>query len=276
VRVAVVVLIASGCGKQLNADYCAAHATDPLCTSHDAGDRRDADRDSVAIDAPMATRLYVGTTAGQLHAVNPATMQAQLVGVIDDPDAPGTPMTIEGLGFAGDGTLVGVTDDDYLLRIDATTANVTSKVSFATGRSYWGMTVAPAGELGTNEVVLVAANDTASLYEVNSDGTLRTIGAFGNGLAVAGDIAWVPGKGLFASVTGSGCSGTCIASVSATTGQATLLAATGPGDMWALAVLAGQLWAVGGNSDAHTVNVTTGVTTQQFDTSISGVSDAAP
>ena len=122
-----------------------------------------------------------------------------------------------------------------------------------------------------NQAVVVAIG-----FGVNENGTVTLIGAFGNSLTVAGDISYVPGVGLFMSVLGNNCSGGCIATVSATTGAAELLANTGPNDMWALAALDGELWAVGGSSDAYRVNQTTGVPSEQFSTSISGVADAAP
>jgi len=263
-------LVLVGCGKELNPDFCAANRDDERCTRIDARVSPDGNSDGPPIDAPMATRIYVSTTSGELHAVDPATMATQLIGTVD-----GAP-SLDGISFGVDGNLVAITGDDDLLRIDPTDASVLSSVNMAENHEYWGLTVVPAGELGPSAKILAATNDTASLYEVNTDGSLTLIGPFGNSLSVAGDIAWVPGVGLFASVDGNNCSGTCIASVSATTGAATMLAMTGPGDMWALAAFNGELWAVGGSSDAYRVNQTSGVPSSQFSTSISGVADAAP
>jgi hypothetical protein len=151
-----------------------------------------------------------------------------------------------------------------------------SKVPLVTTHAYWGLVVVPPGQLGPDAVVLVAASDTQHLYEVRLDATVRDIGAYGSSLAIAGDLAWVPGAGLFGSVTGGSCSGTCIAKISATTGVATLLASSGPGDLWAMATFADKLWAIGGNDQAYTVNQTTGVPTMAFSTGIPNVSDAAP
>lgn len=269
VRLALVLTLLGACGKELNPDFCAAHRDDERCTASDARSS-DTGSDVLLIDAPMATRIYVSTTNGVIHTVDPTTMDVQEVGTVD-----GSP-SLDGLAFGADGNLVAITGDDQLLRIDPTDATVLSSVAMADDRAYWGLTVAPAGELGTDATILTAANDTASLYKVRADGTTELIGAFGNGLAVAGDISWVPGVGLFASVQGTGCSGTCIASISTTNGTATLLASTGPGDLWALAAFNGELWAVGGSSDAYRVNQTTGVPSSQFSTSINNVSDAAP
>jgi len=275
VRLAVVLVLVLGCGKELNPDYCYAHRTDELCVAGDAG-RSDASRDGMTInsDAMMASTVYVVAATGELYAVNVMNPETMTIGTIES--SPGVGYTIDALGFSGDGMLVAITENDSLLRVDPKDASVKSKVTIAASHNYIGMTVAPAGALGTDEVILAASDDDGHLWEIRTDGSVRDIGSFGNGLVVAGDIAWLPGVGLFATVKYGSCSGACPATLSTTNGDATLLATSGPSDLWALAAFEGQLWAVGGSAQAYTVDSTTGNTGGQFSTGISGVSDAAP
>jgi hypothetical protein len=271
---AAVIVLAVGCGKQLNAEFCGANPSDERCA---ADEDASIDDDALTSDAlAIASRIYVSTSSGDLYGVEPATMDVQLIGTTDDPDAPGDPLVVNALGFNPDGTLVGVTDDNHLIRIDATNATVLSKVAVAESLAWVGLTVAPPGALAADAMVLVATEDTMAIYEVRTDGSLRDIGPLGSGLRVAGDLAWVPDVGLFASVLGSGCSNTCIARVSPTTGVATLISIDGPGELWAMAAFGTELWAIGGSDQAYVVDQTSGATTPRFSTSISGVTDAAP
>lgn len=276
VRLAILAMLGSGCGKQLNADYCVAHPTDELCVTSDARviDSRNVDT-LVGGDAQMAAMIYVGTEDGELWGIDTVAKDATLIGVANDPVG-GLPMALYALAYHPDGTIVAITSSRHLITVDPANADVMTRTPMAVNRSYIGLTVAPAGVFGPNAAILTAAQDTTRLYEVYGDGTTREIGSFGNGLTVAGDITWLPGVGLFASVQGSGCSGTCVASISHTTGAATLLASSGPGDMWAIASFGGEVWAVGGDSRVHSVDHTNGGTAEQFQTSISLVSDAAP
>jgi len=220
--------------------------------------------------------IYFATEQFELWRVDPVAAQIDRVGTIYDLDGT-TQIYMHALAVDVDGTLVGITDAPRsLVRIDPTTARVTSNVTVAVEHAYWGATVAPAGTFGIEATLLVAANDDGNLYRVAANGTLTQIGNFGgNNVRVAGDIAYVPGDGLFATVYADSCSGTCVARIS-TAGQASLLDTTGPGDLWGLAAFNGILYAFGGNSEVYIVNRTTGALVQTFSTSVPGMSDAAP
>ncbi len=223
-----------------------------------------------------ATNIFATTTTGELWEVDPTTMQAQRIGTIEDPTSASL-LSVDALAVDVDGNLIGITAPPcFLVRIAATDATLLSKVAVSADHDFWGATMAPAGAFGPEAALVVAANDTASLYTVDKTGVLTNLGPFGNGLAVAGDVSYMPGDGLYATVRGGACAGTCIAKV-ATNGEATLVGTTGPGDLWALGRFGGELYALAGSSDVYRVDTTTGDTQQVFATTIgSSLSDAAP
>jgi hypothetical protein len=219
--------------------------------------------------------IYIATEQHELWRIDPVAMETVRIGAIYDLDGT-TTLYMHALAVDVDGTLVGITASPRLLvRIDPATARVTTSATVTVEHAYWGATVAPAGTFAPQATLLVAANDDGKLYQVASDGVLTEIGNFGGDLRVAGDIAFLPGDGLFATVYAAACSGTCVARV-ASSGQASLLATTGPGDLWGLSAFDGVLYAFGGNSDVYIVNRTTGELVPTFSTSVPGMSDAAP
>src|SRR5882672_457770 len=92
----------------------------------------------------------------------------------------------------------------------------------------------------------------------------RPIGAFGQNMAIAGDIVWLPGHGLYGSMMNGPCSPGCIATIDPSTGHATVLTTSAPYDLYALTAFGGTLHALAGSGNVYAIDPITGATTLQF------------
>lgn len=220
--------------------------------------------DAPMIDAVPARTLMYGTSVATLFTIDVDGSTFSMVGTIHSSTQQS--IAVDAFGYAG-GMLYAIpTTHDQLLTIDPGTATVTATVALSASHTYWALTGAPAGDAGPNAVLFAASNDTSNnVFTVGLDGTVTKLGTLGNNHAIAGDLAWVHGAGLFASITGAPCSSQCLAKVDPTTGAITqLVNMQEPNDMWGLSGFRDQLWVLEGSGQISTANPSNGTLTPAF------------
>jgi hypothetical protein len=161
---------------------------------------------------------------------------------------------------------------NLILSIDPASGAVLSSRALTPKRDYFGFTydrthdVWYAGTDGQGE----PNSGAAHLWTIDpATGTATIGGAFGTGLTVAGDLAWVEGKGLYGSFYGPGCtSNTCIAKIDTTSGAATVLTTVGPVGALSMSGFRGELWALDTSGGVWQVSTTDGNATFAFATGI--------
>ena len=210
---------ASGCGFEPDA-VPAVPGTDGVFATLDAGDAAGDDAEREA-DAGPPTVLFAGSEL-ELYRVDPVTLDATLVGAFDG-------LNITGLAMSPGGVLYGVSTASRLYRIDQTNADCTMIGQMDIADSYWGLTFTPGGLIAGSadgDVVRVDL-ETAAITPIgtySADGTLGT----------AGDIAFVPGMGMIASLRKSDASNDWLGVVDPTTGRVTSSIDSGLYGMWGL------------------------------------------
>jgi hypothetical protein len=256
-----IALACAGCSFQLHAIGADAEVT------HDGPGDAPKTIDA-AIDAPPPAPYMLACSSSTLYQLDVDAGSATARGPIK---SGGTTYSMDSL--AGDPTvLYGIpTSVDSILSIDPSTGAVTHIRALSPQLSYYGFTYVPAGDLGSSAHWLAGTGETSggSLYSIDpAAGTATSIGSFGNGLYVAGDIAWVHGHGLYATMYGPSCSPTCIASIDPSTGAATVLSTSGPNNGLSMSGFRGQLWVLDNAGNVWTVDTTNGNATLAFSTSI--------
>jgi hypothetical protein len=216
-----------------------------------------------APDGPGWPSSLFASSGATLYAIDVDGMRYTAIGSVHD--MAGTLYTVNALAYS-EGQLYGITaTGDTLITIDRATALVTASVALSETHMYWGMTAAPPGDVSSAAVLFAATNDTSNnMFMVALDGTMTQLGSFGNDHAIAGDLAWVHGHGLYATVTGAPCNSQCLALVDTTTGAATMLDMNEPGDMWGLSGYRDQLWVLHGSGEIDTADPRTGQLTLAF------------
>ena len=216
-------------------------------------------------DAPKQDAFMLACTSSTLYAIDVDQQQATQIG----PIATGQ-TTYSMFGLAGTSAqLYGIPSSlADLLLIDASSGNVISSrpiakhtfYGFANAEGTWYVGTDASGE----------PNNTAHLYTIDpATGTETLIGAFGNGLTIAGDLAYVHQRGLYGSFYGPGCTPTCIASVNPTTGSANVLTYTGPTNVLSMSGFRGRLWGLSNTGTVYEFDPSSGATLGSFDTGIS-------
>lgn len=232
---------------------------------------------SLTPDAPITAEPYMlACSPDTLYKVDVDTQIAIPIGPISNGS---TPLSI--LALAGTATVLYAIPSslNVLLSVDPATGTVTQSRTLSPKRNYYGFTYVPAGELGLGKPAVWFAgtdgtgepnSDAAHLWTIDvTAGTATIGGAFGGDLTIAGDLAWVQGKGLYGTFYGPGCmSATCVASIDPTSGAATILTMTGPPNALALSGFRGQLWALDTAGGVWLIDTTTGNSTLQFTTSV--------
>jgi hypothetical protein len=229
----------------------------------------------VTPDAPITAEPFMlACSPDTLYKIDVDTQTATPIGPISNGS---TPLSI--FALAGTATLLYAIPQslNVLLSVDPATGAVTQSHALTPKHDYYGFTYAPAGALQPQPVWFAATDGTgepdggsAHLFTVNiATGATTIVGQFGGGLTIAGDLAWVQGKGLFGTFYGPMCdSATCVASIDPATGAATILTTTGPPNALSLSGFRGLLWALDTGGGIWLVDTTTGNSTLQFTTSI--------
>jgi hypothetical protein len=265
-RAVLLTLAAAGCSFRTNALDDAARAPDGRLLV-------DASRDG-AVDARPAKPYFYGVSASSLYKIDPAAHTTTFVGTITDGSD-----NFDCDGLAGDDAMLLAIPQshDRVLALDPTTGAVTANTPLSATHGYWGFTMGPGPTwyLATNGSG--ETGNAGGLYTVDpASGTVTRVGAFGDGMTVEGDIAYVPGHGLYASLIGGSCSPLCVATVSSTTGAATVLDSQAASSLHALSGNGGALLAFDGGGQGWSVDLASGATTTAFTTSGTDWYDAAP
>lgn len=215
-----------------------------------------------SFDAPHAEPFMLACSGSTLYTVDVTAKTATLVGPIT---AGATTFSIFGLAGTSQ-ALYGIPSTlDTLLTIDPASGMVTASRAIAKHDFYgfaWAEGTWYAGTDNTGETANVA-----HLYTIDpASGTETVVGAFGSGLTVAGDLAYVHQRGLYGTFYGPGCNPTCIASVNPSSGAANVLTYTGPSNVLSLSGFGGRLWGLSNDGTVYEFDPSNGATLGSFDT----------
>jgi hypothetical protein len=238
---------ASGCGFQLDLDGAAAGVDASVV---DAEPEPDAPPD-VAVTRP----LYA-VSETMLYTLDVDAKSAMPVANV----AMG-PNEIRVGGLAFDGTnLIGLSSDgSELLTINPNTAAVTARRAISPASTYYGLTVAPAGEAGVTAVVFAGATGSKLVTIDPLTGIATSVGEYGGGMYFYSDLAWVTGEGLFITLQGGACNTRCFARLNHVTGEATPFRSNVTAQVFGLSGYRGSLWALHNTGPVTPVNLTDGL-----------------
>lgn len=223
----------SGCGFQLSLNAADDDAAD---ASIDTPPQPDAMPDVMEVVHP----LYA-VSETMLYQLDIDTKMATPVATISMGT---TTFRVGGLAF--DGTnLIGLSNDgSELLTIDPSTAAVTARRAITPASTYYGLTVAPAGEAEATAVVFAGVTGGKLVRIDPATATASTVGEYGGGMYFYTDLAWVTGVGLFITLQGGGCNTRCFARLDHTTGVATPIRTNLNAMVYGLSGYRGMLWAL--------------------------------
>lgn len=217
-----------------------------------------------AADAAVLPAVLYGHDETRLIALAPGTLDATTV-TLTLPA--GGPASLEELAVDSAGVIVGQSNTfDELYEIDPTTGICTPIAKLSTGMTiaFRGMAFVPPGAASGAGERLLARGTTGRLYDVDrATGQVTEIGPYTGDLGTRGDIVWLPGVGLLASVDITNQTGDALALVDPETATATLFAT---GDttvryIYGLAVADGRLVALVASGDVVPLSATTGLPT---------------
>ncbi len=191
-------------------------------------------------------------TNRQLYRVDPGSLQATLVGTIAFSDGINQ---LTDLAVDASGGMVGVSTQQ-LYRIDKTTAAATLIAPLT--QAYNGLSYV---DDGTGERLL-GTTQSGELWRIDpTSGASSRVGAFGGGLLSSGDIVFVYGAGLLATVTRADWTTDRLARIDPTTGVATVIGDTGHDNLFGIGYWAGRVIAFGEGGVLVSVDTSTGATT---------------
>jgi hypothetical protein len=244
-------IAASGCGFQVSG------SAPGIDAQPDAGSGSDMLPDAPPADAAPERNLYAASDT-MLYELDVDLKTATLVGRITQ-----GPTAFDVGGLAFDGTnIIGLSDDgSELLTIDPNTAAVTARRAISPAGTYYGLTVAPAGEAGPTAVVFAGATGSKLVTIDPVTGTATTVGMYGGGMIFYTDLAWVNGVGLFITLQNGSCSPRCFARLDHTTGVASPIRYNLSANVYGLSGYRGMLWALHNEGAVMLVNQVDGIMT---------------
>lgn len=215
--------------------------------------------DAGAPDAPTRIRgVYVNTTT-TVHHVDGTNGLTSLVFTFGGSC---TGINVGDIAIDRAGTMFAVTlpmkGNSDLHRVDRATGACGPTLGDL-GRRCSGLTSAPHPDDPTRDILY--ASCATELYRIDSaTAEIAAIGPFGSGLSSSGDIVWLPGEGLFATLKASGLKSDLVSRIDIATGTATTLVAdVGAKELYGLAHRGAVLIAFG-NGVALTIHPTSGAT----------------
>jgi hypothetical protein len=216
------------------------------------------DLDASTCDACAPTAALYAHSASTLYRIaadGSATKIADFGGACDG-------IIVADVAIDHTGMMMAVDDNDTssaLYRVDPATAVCTAPIG-TLGRFCNGLTFAPA--LSGGDELLLASCDQA-LYRVNvATGATTAIGPFGGGWSASGDLAWLPGSGVYATLADPFGGNDRLGKIDVATGVATRANVDlGRQGLWGLGFTGTKLVAFGGDI-ALAVEPTTGVATE--------------
>jgi hypothetical protein len=156
-----------------------ARATDASDASSDAAEvATDAPAD-VADAGPSSATIYASSNT-TLFTFDPATKSLKTVGDFDCIGGVGQDTAMTDIAVDAAGTVYGVSAHDaYTLDLSGAVAHCAKTVALSAGRTFYGLSMAPAGVIGSAET-LIAASTAGELWTIDlGSGALTEHGTFG-------------------------------------------------------------------------------------------------
>jgi hypothetical protein len=198
--------------------------------------------------APTEPTLYAHTD-DRLYEIDLVDLTATLVGPFAFPAAETRQMTDVAIDQSG--TLVGVSFD-RVYTVGATTGNCLFLVTL--DDYFNGLAFVPVGVMDVAKEILVGATNDGYLHTIDpASGVTLLVGEYGDGIESSGDLVYVPGRGLLATVIVDGSATDYLARINPATGRATVIGNTGFVDLWGLAYRSGFIY--GFNPDGNLVKI---------------------
>jgi len=241
------------------------------CGPRVSGGDDDDDDDGPGVDAaPPSPDAPVVTPPGddavwahtnrQLYRIDPATLAVTPVGTIAFSDGINQ---LTDLAIDRAGGMVGISTRE-LYRIDKTTAAATLIASLP--QSYNGLSYIDDGS--GNEVLLGSTQD-GQLFRIDPvSGAATRLGAFGNELRSSGDLVFIYGVGLLATVTRTDWTTDRLAHVDVGTGAATIIGDTGYDNLFGIGFWGGRVFGFAEGGAFVTIDAGTGAATVVEETSV--------
>lgn len=186
-------------------------------------------------------------------------------------------VTMYELTMGNDGDLLGISaPPSTLYRVNTATGRLT-KIALLDqpNEQFWGASTAPASSLAPVAEVF-GGTPNGTLFRIDPEsGHVSSVGAFGGGLSVSGDLVWVDGVGLMGTMNGGSCDD-CLAKISTTTGQATVVKPLAMGDCYATGSVNGRLFVFRGAGHGYEIDPQTGNAIDDWDMPGQTWSVAAP
>ncbi len=240
---------------------------------------RGADDDGTTVDAaidgqvlqPPGDNYVWAHTNRRLYRVDPATLMPTDVGAIVFSTGINQ---LTDLAVDHAGGVVGVSTRE-LYRIDKTTAAATLITTLT--QPYNGLSYVDSG----SGEQLLGTTQTGELWRIDTvTGVATRVGAFGDGLTSSGDVVFVYGAGLLATVARSDWTTDRLARIDPSTGAATIIGDTGFENLFGVGYWGGRVVAFSEKGDIVTIDPTTGKGTVVARTGVAwwgaGVTTTAP
>lgn len=251
-RVLSAVAVLGGCNFQIATNGAASD------DDADAGIDSTIEEPDAPIDAAPVERPLFAVSETMLYQLDVDAKTATPIGEIASNT---TPVRVGGLAFDGTNLLGLSQNGAELLTIDPSTAAVTARRAISPASTYYGLTVAPAGEAGPSAVVFAGVQGGKLVRIDAATGAATTMGDYGGGMSFYSDLAWVSGVGLFITLQGGGCNTRCIAKLDPNTGVATPIRTDLMFDVYGLSGYRGSLWGLHHTGPVTPVSMTNGIMT---------------
>ncbi len=155
--------------------------------------------DTGDVGPDLSNVLIYAHSRDTLFTFSPATLTVETVGVFHVAGGGPQPPNMLDLAVDSDGNVFTSSADDLWI-VDPRTAEVTQVGSFGLGDQLFALSFLPPGELGSEEVLIGAAN-SGDYYRIDCDTAAATLlGSYPDGWRSSGDIVSVEGLGTFATV----------------------------------------------------------------------------
>jgi hypothetical protein len=214
---------------------------------------------NVTVDAPKTVTATFTALTQYVHSPTRLYRVDGATGVptpVADFAGPCAGVNVGDIAIDRTGAMVAITLGSTLYPLDATNATCGTAVG-SLGHACNALAFMPDPAAPTQDILVAACG--SSLYRVNrSTGAATLVGAFGGGLSSSGDVVYVPGAGLYATLSGAGTDR--LGKIDPATGVATVVGDTGKSSLYGLGYRAGKILAFG-NGTAFTLDLSNGAAT---------------
>ncbi len=195
------------------------------------------------------TKIYAHSSSG-LYTVDPNTLEVHFVGNF--------PERIADIAISKNDEMFGLSGKK-IFSIDPLTAETVVVTDLSNSGFLNGMSFVPDPNNGDEEI-LVAVSGTGIVYRINPQtGGHAVVGDYGSGIRSDGDIIYVEGVGIMATVTlTSQPTKTVLASIDPVTFRATIIGVTNHSVIWGLGFWADTLYGFDGSGNILGIDPETG------------------